>query len=116
MKKNTSFFLLLIKNGMILIFNIVIYFLIFQYGSNGKSKTKAFLLAFVITLLMNGVYSMHFSDKPYDGTAYSLGFAIGNSISFTLAGFILGLILYFINFRQKFGAKQKDDDDLIDLS
>lgn len=114
--KNTSFFLLLIKNQMILIFNIVIYFLVFQYLSNGKSKTKALLLGFVITLLMNGVYSMHFSDKPYDGTTYSLGFAIGNCISFTLAGFILGLILYFINFRPKFGATQKDDDDLIDLS
>lgn len=101
---------------MILIVNIVCYFLVFQYLSNGTSKTKAFLLGFGITLLLNGVYSMHFSDKPYDGTAYSLGYAIGNCVSFTVAGFILGMILYYINFRPKFGATQKEDDDLIDLS
>lgn len=114
--KNTAFSLSLVKNRMILIINIIIYFLVFQYLSTGQSKVKSFLTAFGITLLLNGVYSMHFSDKPYDGTAYSLGYAIGNSVSFTLAGFILGLILYFINFRPKFGATQKDDDDLIDLS
>jgi hypothetical protein len=114
--KNTAFSLSLVKNRMILIINIIIYFLVFQYLSTGQSKVKSFLTAFGITLLLNGVYSMHFSDKPYDGTAYSLGYAIGNSVSFTVAGFILGLILYFINFRPKFGATQKDDDDLIDLS
>ncbi len=101
---------------MILILNIVFYFLVFQYLSTGRSKVKAFLIALGITFLLNGVYSFHFSDKPYDGTTYSLGYAMGNTISFTLAGFILGMILYFINFRPKFGATQNADDDLIDLS
>jgi len=101
---------------MILIINIIIYFLVFQYLSTGKSKVRSFLTAFGITLLLNGIYSIYFSDKPYDGTPYSMGFVIGNSVSFTLAGFVLGMILYFINFRPKFGAIQKDDDDLIDLS